>query len=535
MSTVLPNECLQEIFNSLDKDLYTLHSAILVSRTWCENAIPILWRRPLRYNSQRTKLYLIVPIFLSFLSPEKKGELQLDNSCSVKLPTTNSFYYPSFMRHLDFNNLILAVTEWISKYPPISEMSQLYYKRTKKEISIDYVKRNDLVMAILNVIITISENIEVLMMNMDKNLDTNVYDFFKNDASKFFATPEVVGLFSRLVHFECGGNAFLSEILSELSNYARDLISLSFRQGESSEDRHKDLVALVRSQNNLKCLKLEWFKNENTSHVLKALSGHTNSLEEFTMINGYVSDVEALGFLTRCPNIVQLHFQGQHFTTEQISPLYDAKFPKLESLQFVDLEDRRDYTNPYIRLFQNTGITSNLRNLCLRVRGVPQHSTLLECISHICHKFTSFTTHITRAEDEKKILSILRNAKNLERLEILADDDDTREFREYDDAREFREFFTISHRREAGSLLLEMAKVFPSSLCHLNLTQFEICKDTFESFMQGCEVKLESLIFSSSNFHNSRELIKKLSEKKGWRIKEIESHATKVSVTWDED
>ncbi|CAG8547741.1 10782_t:CDS:1 [Acaulospora colombiana] len=519
MSAVLPNECLQEIFSSLEGDFFTLHSATLVSRTWCKNAMPILWREPLRRDPQRTNLYRIVPIFLSFLPPEIKEELQMDNTCIVKLPK-HSFYYPSFIRHLDFNNLILAVTKWIAKYPPISETSQLYYKRTKKEISVDYVKRNDLVMAILNSIITISENIEVLMINMGKNLDTIIYDFFKNDVAKFFATPETGRRFSRLIHFECSGNVSLSGILSELSKHARNLVSLSFCQGENSDDWHEDLITLIASQSKLKHLRLEWFKNEDTSRTLSALFGHINSLERFTMING----IGELEFLTRCSNIEQLHFKGQNFTVEQIFPLYFATFPKLESLQFISLEDRRGYINPYIQIFQNTGVTSNLRNLSLCIRGVPHHSILLEAISQICHNFTSFTTHITKSEDGNKILSILRNAKNLQRLEILAEDD------------EVREIFTVSHRQEAGDLLLEMAKILPNSLRHLNLTQFEICEDIFRCFLQKCEVKLESLIYSSHHSYDSRELFKKVSEEKGWGMKKIETkrdgYATKISVAW---
>ena len=40
----LPADCLNEIFEYLEKDKFTLHSCLLVNHLWCEVSVRILWR-----------------------------------------------------------------------------------------------------------------------------------------------------------------------------------------------------------------------------------------------------------------------------------------------------------------------------------------------------------------------------------------------------------------------------------------------------------------------------------------------------------
>src|SRR5947208_12047938 len=43
-------DCLSEIFEYLYKEKVTLHSCLLVNRTWCGISVQILWRRIRDYN-----------------------------------------------------------------------------------------------------------------------------------------------------------------------------------------------------------------------------------------------------------------------------------------------------------------------------------------------------------------------------------------------------------------------------------------------------------------------------------------------------
>ncbi|POG77551.1 hypothetical protein GLOIN_2v1545434, partial [Rhizophagus irregularis DAOM 181602=DAOM 197198] len=94
MSSRLPNECYQQIFSNV-QDTKTLFSIIQVNHTWCENAIIFLWKNPFRkeidYNHTK-----IIPVLLSFLKKDK-----------------NTFFdYPSFITHLDFDNLFRITSKF---------------------------------------------------------------------------------------------------------------------------------------------------------------------------------------------------------------------------------------------------------------------------------------------------------------------------------------------------------------------------------------------------------------------------------------
>ena len=62
----LPADCLNEIFEYLEKDKATLRSCLLVNRLWCEVSVRILWRNIfdfkyfMHYTEHILELYLLV-------------------------------------------------------------------------------------------------------------------------------------------------------------------------------------------------------------------------------------------------------------------------------------------------------------------------------------------------------------------------------------------------------------------------------------------------------------------------------------------
>src|ERR1700722_17943248 len=52
MPCQLPADCLNEIFEYLEKDRVVLHSCLLVNRLWCEVTVRILWRN----------IWIIIPV-----------------------------------------------------------------------------------------------------------------------------------------------------------------------------------------------------------------------------------------------------------------------------------------------------------------------------------------------------------------------------------------------------------------------------------------------------------------------------------------
>src|SRR5690349_10953692 len=69
--TILPNECLFEIFNNFETNYKNLFSCLLVNRQWCRLIVPILWSKPTNYfNDER-----LIRIYLLALNTEEQALL----------------------------------------------------------------------------------------------------------------------------------------------------------------------------------------------------------------------------------------------------------------------------------------------------------------------------------------------------------------------------------------------------------------------------------------------------------------------------
>ncbi|PKK62277.1 hypothetical protein RhiirC2_790606 [Rhizophagus irregularis] len=99
----LINDVLYSIFEELRNDKKSLYSCLLVDRTWCVVAVPILWKNPTRtdnpnyYLSEKVVCALFNVIY-SHLSVELR-------EYDIETYQHPSFNYINFWRHLDFDHL----------------------------------------------------------------------------------------------------------------------------------------------------------------------------------------------------------------------------------------------------------------------------------------------------------------------------------------------------------------------------------------------------------------------------------------------
>ncbi|CAB4475476.1 uncharacterized protein OCT59_018373 [Rhizophagus irregularis] len=113
----LPTECLRYILSFIeDDDIQTLHSILLLNRTWCKNTVPILWKKPFTLSQSREQLSLekIIPIYLSYLPDDFLDipEMQNIKRCVYKRSTI--FNYASYLKELDYKKLYETISEWVS-------------------------------------------------------------------------------------------------------------------------------------------------------------------------------------------------------------------------------------------------------------------------------------------------------------------------------------------------------------------------------------------------------------------------------------
>src|SRR6266498_3963406 len=96
----LPADCLNEIFEYLEDDRFTLYSCILVNCFWCEVSVRIFWRNVWNYS---------IPNFNTLIAclPNESKEILKENGIIISNPTSKSptFNYASFCKVLSINRV----------------------------------------------------------------------------------------------------------------------------------------------------------------------------------------------------------------------------------------------------------------------------------------------------------------------------------------------------------------------------------------------------------------------------------------------
>ncbi|RIA86744.1 hypothetical protein C1645_828810 [Glomus cerebriforme] len=115
------SDVLYLIFEEVRDDKETLHSCLLVNKTWCELIIPILWRNPWKYLEMENEKFLL-NVIISHLSDESKNNLKSQCTANIlKNPYQKRplFNYISFCRHLNLNG-IQRITNFLHEKSDIS-------------------------------------------------------------------------------------------------------------------------------------------------------------------------------------------------------------------------------------------------------------------------------------------------------------------------------------------------------------------------------------------------------------------------------
>ncbi|CAG8733311.1 22034_t:CDS:2 [Rhizophagus irregularis] len=99
----LINDVLYSIFEELRNDKKSLYSCLLVDRTWCVVAVPILWKNPTRTDNPNYYLSeKVVCALFNVIYSHLPVELREYDIETYQHP---SFNYINFWRHLDFDHL----------------------------------------------------------------------------------------------------------------------------------------------------------------------------------------------------------------------------------------------------------------------------------------------------------------------------------------------------------------------------------------------------------------------------------------------
>ncbi|CAG8561666.1 10118_t:CDS:1 [Paraglomus occultum] len=113
----LPIEILSDIFKCLLYDFYdlsSLHSCVLVNRTWCQEAVRWLYKNPFGYYACDCDAQLLT-LYISYLPKETQKlfeftHLEFDN------PANLLFNYPAYIEHIDDSLIFHKLDSFIQAY-----------------------------------------------------------------------------------------------------------------------------------------------------------------------------------------------------------------------------------------------------------------------------------------------------------------------------------------------------------------------------------------------------------------------------------
>ncbi|PKC64918.1 hypothetical protein RhiirA1_461748 [Rhizophagus irregularis] len=375
MACQIPNECLSEILEYLEKDEPTLYSCLLVNRLWCKIAVRILWSNVWDFKSsyQRrpvSKASSILDTLIACLPSESKELLNKNKfyiSASDLKPTL--FNYVEFCKVLSINEINIIVDNVL---------------RIKKSIKPSDFRNSLVANEVCNMFISQISSLKKFTCNYMSYLHSNNIDI-----SSF---PHV-NWAKDLAELCCSSN-LSSSFFYQLSQICHNLqsISISF----AGVDVSNELKELISSQNNLKNITLSAYDGCNWACIIPTIIEHSHTI---TKLQLYGDDENLpFTFVSSFTNLKELTFSfecGIYF--EEFEKLENVNFSKLEILKIPYKRPKTEYIVNFLR---NNG--SNLKKFYV---GEMNASLNLSIANH-CPNIKSF---LIRLDKEMAILRVIFN------------------------------------------------------------------------------------------------------------------------------
>jgi hypothetical protein len=125
------------IFEELQDDKESLYSCLLVNRTWCITAVPILWKNPSQYLLSGNSKNILFSVIFSHLSEESRNILKNEviNDPITEIYQSPLFNYINYWKYLDLyflKNIIPLKNESSNMLVIVDEILNLFINSNTK-------------------------------------------------------------------------------------------------------------------------------------------------------------------------------------------------------------------------------------------------------------------------------------------------------------------------------------------------------------------------------------------------------------------
>ncbi|RIA98274.1 hypothetical protein C1645_750453 [Glomus cerebriforme] len=418
----LPLESLQKIFREFDEK--SLYSCILVNRTWCQIAVPLLWYSPfhfLRKNDNDISMVdyptsqscssnfaaskVLIQTYLCCL-PNSIKNLLVENGLTLPPSIIQSspplFRYNTYIRSISYSKIYHTITEWfeaeIDDLEDVDEREGLEYLVTEK---------------LIRSFIASSHSILDLSLTDDDEIPSlPPISLFPNSENSL----------RNLVKLTCIGNYQynMKDLLISLTEISRNIKEIIIG-GLSTSIEIKLFGKLIKSQRSLKSIEilgngpidLQMISLD----ILHPLHTQRNSLENIRFMNCDFEECTCLYPIIFLPMLKSIEFEKcRNLALQDLSFLNMKKLPKLQIFK-----SRESYIPPFTleavirNSFQSLSVIELSRKL-----SEDESKILLERIAPYCTRLEVLDIRIYQ-DDIESFLNLLKYCENLKELTIFGD------------------------------------------------------------------------------------------------------------------
>lgn len=522
-------EIITEILNYVEEDdINTLHSIILINKDWCQVGISYLWEKSFNNVKYPFKnFYKIISIILFYLDEKQKNILKIKDN-RIGIPTKILFDYPYFIKQIDFNKLLNLIKIWLNNnklFRPNLEKNHFinnndyFIYNYSINYSIEVKEMLAFFESIFYIIIKRSKGIENLFIDINKTF------FIPNDyfgilfkGIKEDNNRSLIGL-KELI---CDGNFHKAFIIDKIKECSHEIIHLKIYPWESSiyltwndDLKSRNIKELLQVQKCLKSLTYSTVSNFGRD-TIKGLQGMIEDSLEIIKIHGDIITNDELKYLKKCKKLKKLSFMLIDFNFP-INILSNILYPELEVIEFTCCEFTIDALENMKLFIKNNG--KNLKEFQLNQdpSGIPG---ILLSVSENCYNLVNIFVNIRNRNNMLLLLKIMSQCKNLQKIHV-----------GYDGKPKFL----------ADPFMNEFTQLCSSNLLELNLSNWRISLDIFETVLEKCVTFLKVLKISCDGDIKDLEIMVQIFSElhgrilKDFRIQEDEYDFDKlklVEMTW---
>ncbi|RIA90785.1 hypothetical protein C1645_769119 [Glomus cerebriforme] len=511
MASKLPVECLRKIFEELIKsdlisepfthndaivysNLNHLYSCILVNRTWCTTAIPLLWKDPMHWltvkNNNPVKQVIVpwkdqlhlyipsayarsgkLPLLIStyFACLPEKSRRSLKTNKAFKVPeevieTTTYFDYPFFLRRLNLPTLINAVSMWSQQHHSTDE---LFDEDTDSE---DVLPADVLTEKLIKMFLERSVNLTYLSyIKLPISLQNDVGHIKINIAG----FPGSKLTLSKITSFHFNACA-LKKPEKYYQCLARICHSIENLEIRCLCNDSKGLAALIGSQQGLVKLLIHgganyygyngYISKFNYQNITRAL---LKKVRDLTYLNFQCTGIPLETFAS-CTKLEQLLLDANYY--QNVDKFIKSDFSHLKSLFIKDGSFLIDHQ---ITIIQNSGgFITEIVNSTNEPRDPDNLTKFYETVIEFCPKLTTLEYYICK--DQFSLVPILFNKCNqLQKLTLHSTN-------------------LQAEPVEINDVLSKMGEEIPEKLQRIDIPwHFTFSADSLESFLEGCQKRLK--------------------------------------------